>query len=82
MGGKSSQTNALSSHIDASNLWTFFQAKTIRANDHAHGGRGGRGDLQGQLAGHAGDMAAQTERWRQRRSVTNRSRRPARAARS
>ena len=30
MGGKSSQTNALSSHIDASNLWTFFQAKTIR----------------------------------------------------
>ena len=30
MGGKSAQTNALSSHIDASNLWTFFQAKTIR----------------------------------------------------
>ena len=30
MGGKSSQTNALSSHTDASNLWTFFQAKTIR----------------------------------------------------
>ncbi len=30
MGGKSSQTNALSSHIDASNTWTFFQAKTIR----------------------------------------------------
>ena len=30
MGGKSSQTNALASHIDASNLWSFFQAKTIR----------------------------------------------------
>ncbi len=30
MGGKSSQTNALSSHIDASNLWSFFQSKTIR----------------------------------------------------
>ena len=30
MGGKSSQTNGLSSHIDASNLWSFFQAKTIR----------------------------------------------------
>ena len=29
-GGKSSQTNALASHIDASNLWSFFQAKTIR----------------------------------------------------
>src|SRR5258708_19675618 len=30
MGGKSSQTSALSSQIDASNLWGFFQAKTIR----------------------------------------------------
>ena len=30
MGGKSSQTNALASHIEASNFWTFFQAKTIR----------------------------------------------------
>ena len=30
MGGKSSQTNALSSHIDASNIWSFFQSKTIR----------------------------------------------------
>ena len=30
MGGKSSQTNSLSSHIDASNLWSFFQSKTMR----------------------------------------------------
>ena len=30
MSGKSAQTNGLSSHIDASNLWSFFQAKTIR----------------------------------------------------
>jgi hypothetical protein len=30
MGAKSSQTQALSEHIDASNLWSFFQAKTIR----------------------------------------------------
>ncbi|MDB5486639.1 MAG: hypothetical protein JWQ58_354, partial [Reyranella sp.] len=30
MGGKSSQTTSLSSHIDASNLWSFFQGKTIR----------------------------------------------------
>ncbi len=30
MGGKSSQTQALAEHIDASNLWSFFQAKTIR----------------------------------------------------
>lgn len=30
MGGKSAQTHALASHIDASNLWSFFQAKTVR----------------------------------------------------
>lgn len=30
MGGKSSQTNALTSQVEASNLWNFFQAKTVR----------------------------------------------------
>jgi len=30
MGGKSAQTRGLADHIDASNLWSFFQAKTIR----------------------------------------------------
>ncbi|TBW40279.1 DUF4337 domain-containing protein [Siculibacillus lacustris] len=28
--GKSAQTSALSSNVEASNLWAFFQAKTIR----------------------------------------------------
>src|SRR3954467_15328696 len=28
--GKAAQTNALSLNIEASNLWSFFQAKTIR----------------------------------------------------
>src|SRR5262245_13909220 len=28
--GKAAQTNALSLNIEASNLWAFFQAKTIR----------------------------------------------------
>ena len=28
--GKAAQTNALANHIEASNLWAFFQAKTIR----------------------------------------------------
>src|SRR2546422_11251629 len=28
--GKGAQTSALASHIEASNLWAFFQAKTIR----------------------------------------------------
>lgn len=30
MGGKSAQTHALGANIEASNLWAFFQAKTIR----------------------------------------------------
>jgi hypothetical protein len=30
MGGKSAQTHGLAEHIDASNLWSFFQAKTVR----------------------------------------------------
>jgi hypothetical protein len=30
MAGKSAQTTALASNIEASNLWAFFQAKTIR----------------------------------------------------
>jgi len=28
--GKAAQTSALANHIEASNLWSFFQAKTIR----------------------------------------------------
>jgi len=28
--GKASQTTALTHHIEASNLWSFFQAKTVR----------------------------------------------------
>lgn len=30
MSGKSAQTTAISANIEASNLWAFFQAKTIR----------------------------------------------------
>jgi hypothetical protein len=29
-GGKSAQTNAVNSNVEASNLWAYFQAKTIR----------------------------------------------------
>src|SRR5882672_4635842 len=28
--GKAAQTSALENHIESSNLWSFFQAKTIR----------------------------------------------------
>ncbi len=30
MGGKSAQNNSVSANIEAANLWSFFQAKTIR----------------------------------------------------
>jgi Domain of unknown function (DUF4337) len=30
MGGKAAQTHALVDHIDASDLWSFFQAKSVR----------------------------------------------------
>jgi hypothetical protein len=30
MGGKSAQTNSMAANIEASNLWAFFQAKSIR----------------------------------------------------
>lgn len=30
MGGKSAQTEVLTQHVEATNMWTFFQAKTVR----------------------------------------------------
>jgi hypothetical protein len=30
MGEKSSQTEVLTQHVEATNMWTFFQAKTVR----------------------------------------------------
>jgi hypothetical protein len=39
--GKSAQTAALAANIEASNLWAFFQAKTIRQSvDRGRAGRG------------------------------------------
>jgi Zn-dependent protease with chaperone function len=62
--GKSAQTEALSQNIEASNLWSFFQAKTIRmtvlrtAADEA--------DLRGaSLAGEAKQaLTKRVEEWR------------------
>ncbi len=51
--GKSAQTQALSRNIEASNLWTFFQAKTVRlalmrtAADHAALGLASTSDPKG-----------------------------------
>jgi len=38
--GKAAQTSALASHIEASNLWSFFQAKDHPPDDGAHRRRG------------------------------------------
>ena len=64
MGGKSSQTNALSSHIDASNLWTFFQAKTIRQTT-MRTAEEAEATFKDSAPGMPAAMKAQTERWRQ-----------------
>ena len=40
--GKSAQTAALNSQIEASNLWNFFQAKNIRRTDDDRGDRDGQ----------------------------------------
>lgn len=53
---KSSQTNAISDNVEASNLWAFFQAKTIRmtvvrtAGEAAELGRASVPDIAGQGA--------------------------------
>jgi hypothetical protein len=65
MGGKSSQTNALSSHIDASNLWTFFQAKTIRQTTMRTAAEEAEATFKDSTPGMPAAMKAQTERWRQ-----------------
>lgn len=65
MGGKSNQTNALSSHIDASNLWTFFQAKTIRQTTMRTAAEEAEATFKDNAQGMPPAMKAQTERWRQ-----------------
>jgi hypothetical protein len=65
MGGKSSQTNALSSHIDAANLWTFFQAKTIRQTTMRTAAEEAEATFKDSPQGMPAAMKAQTERWRQ-----------------
>jgi hypothetical protein len=65
MGGKSSQTNALASHIDAANLWSFFQAKTIRQTTMRTAAEEGEATFKDSPQGMPAAMKAQTERWRQ-----------------
>ena len=62
--GKSAQTEALSRNIEASNLWSFFQAKTIRLTTL----RTAAEEAELQLASAAGDakaaIAKRIEDWR------------------
>ena len=65
MGGKSSQTNALLSHAEASNLWNFFQAKTIRQTVLRTAADEAEAISKDNPQGAPAAMKAQTERWRQ-----------------
>jgi hypothetical protein len=64
LGGKSAQTQALADHIDASNLWSFFQAKTIRQTTMRTAADG----IEAQFKDGAQEMPAglkkQAETWR------------------
>ncbi|HEY1289110.1 MAG TPA: DUF4337 domain-containing protein [Burkholderiales bacterium] len=56
--GKAAQTNALSLNIEASNLWSFFQAKTIRQTVIRTAAE------QTALAGNSEEAKKQVEAWR------------------
>ena len=65
MGGKSSQTNALASHIDAANLLSFFQAKTIRQTTMRTAADQAEATFKDSSQVVPAAMKAQAERWRQ-----------------
>src|SRR5258708_34076085 len=59
--GKGSQTGAPASHIEASNLWAFFQAKTIRQTT----GRTAAEEMEAQFGQKApGAVKKQIESWK------------------
>lgn len=59
--GKSAQTSALSYNIEASNLWAFFQAKTIRQTTM----RTAAEQLDAQFADHAPEaVKRQLQKWK------------------
>jgi hypothetical protein len=64
MSGKSAQTNGLSSHIDASNLWSFFQAKTIRQTTLRTAADGADAQFKDSPATMPAALKTQSELWR------------------
>ncbi|MBL6652593.1 MAG: DUF4337 domain-containing protein [Reyranella sp.] len=65
MGGKSSQTNALLDHAEASNLWNFFQAKTVRQTVVRTAADEAEAAWKDNPQGAPAAVKAQIERWRQ-----------------
>ena len=65
MGGKSSQTKALLDHAEASNLWNFFQAKTVRQTVVRTAADEAEATFKDNPQGMPAAVKAQTERWRQ-----------------
>jgi hypothetical protein len=62
--GKSAQTAALNSQIEASNLWNFFQAKNIRRTSTIVAGEQGKLDLAGASdPAHKAAITKQVDEW-------------------
>src|SRR5215475_14418947 len=63
MGGKSAQTEVLTQHVEATNMWTFFQAKTVRQTVVRTAAE--EADAQYKDTGNMpGAVKAQVEQWR------------------
>ena len=62
-GGKSAQTQALGDNIEASNLWSFFQAKTIRQTTLRTAADGVEAQFKDGATMQPG-LKTQTETWR------------------
>jgi hypothetical protein len=65
MGGKQAQHESLARNIEASNLWAFFQAKTIRQTVLRAGADGFETIGPETISGRAEAVSHRIERWRQ-----------------
>src|SRR3954447_26182803 len=62
--GKSAQTEALSRNIEAANLWSFFQAKTIRMTTVRAAGEDAEVHLQSESGELKQALSKKIEDWR------------------
>src|SRR5690348_15020816 len=62
--GKAAQTEALSRNIEAANLWSFFQAKTIRMTTVRTASEEAELQLPGASADHKAVIAKRIEDWK------------------